>query len=120
MDVGTEWLVEAAGCREESLKDPAALERLFSRIIAELGLKPLHAPTWHVFPEPGGVTGFVMLTESHLTCHTYPEYGIAAINLYCCRRRTDWPWNERLAEHLGATQVQVRVLERALPVEVIS
>lgn len=114
MDVGTEWLVEAAGCREAALRDPAALGALFERIISELSLKPLHAPSWHVFPGPGGVTGFVMLTESHLTCHTYPEYGIATINLYCCRRRTEWPWRERLTEHLGATQVQVRVLDRAM------
>jgi S-adenosylmethionine decarboxylase len=116
MDVGTEWLVEAGGCRESALRDPGTLGQLFARIILELELKPLHAPAWHVFPEPGGVTGFVMLTESHLTCHTYPEYGIATINLYCCRRREDWPWNERLAEMLGASEVHVRMLERALPV----
>lgn len=119
MDVGTEWLVEAGGCRESALRDPETLGKLFARIILELDLKPLHAPVWHVFPGPGGVTGFVMLTESHLTCHTYPEYGIATLNLYCCRRREDWPWTERLSEMLGASEVQVRVLERALPVGIV-
>lgn len=116
MDVGTEWLIEAGGCSEAALRDAAALDRLFARIISELGLKPLHAPAFHVFPEPGGVTGVVMLTESHLTCHTYPEYGIATINLYCCRRRDDWPWDERLREMLGASNVQVRVLDRTIGV----
>jgi S-adenosylmethionine decarboxylase len=54
----------------------------------------------------------VMLTESHLACHTYPEHGLAAINLYCCRPRPEWPWEERLAALLGATDVRVRKVER--------
>jgi S-adenosylmethionine decarboxylase len=119
MEIGTEWLIEAAGCRPEALRDPALLDELFMRIIAELELRPLHAPAWHVFPDPGGITGFVMLSESHLACHTYPEHGIATINLYCCRPRPDWPWQGRLAEMLGATDVRVRVLDRALVVEAL-
>ena len=112
MEIGTEWLVEAAGCGEDALRDVALLDGLFAAVIRELDLHPLHDPKWHVFPGAGGVTGFVMLTESHLTCHTYPEHGVATINLYCCRRRDEWPWRERLADLLGATEVRVRQLER--------
>ena len=112
MEIGSEWLVEAGGCDEDALRDVARLTALFERVVAELGLHPLHDPSWHVFPGPGGVTGFVMLTESHLACHTYPEHGIAAINLYCCRPRPEWPWEERLAELLGASEVRVRRVER--------
>lgn len=114
MDIGTEWLVEAAGCREDALRDLNLLDDLFARVIAELRLTPLHAPAWHVFPGPGGITGFVMLTESHLACHTYPEHGVATINLYCCRIRPEWPWRERLAEILGASEVRVRAVARSL------
>lgn len=119
MEIGTEWLVEAGGCREAALKDPVLLAALFARVIDELGLKPLHEPSFHVFPEPGGVTGFVMLTESHLACHTYPEHGVAAINLYCCRVRPEWPWTERLTEMLGASETRVRVVERSLAGELV-
>ena len=114
MDIGTEWLIEAAGCREDALRDLARLDDLFARLIAELRLTPLHAPAWHVFPGPGGITGFVMLTESHLACHTYPEHGVATVNLYCCRTRPEWPWQERLAELFGATEVRVRKVVRSL------
>jgi len=114
VNIGTEWLVEAAGCDEDSLRDVARMRSLFARIIDELQLNPLHEGSWHVFPAPGGVTGFVMLTESHLACHTYPEHGVAAINLYCCRARPEWPWRERLSELLGATDVRVRIVERTL------
>ena len=112
MEIGTEWLVEAAGCEPERLRDVGALDEIFTRVIAELDLHPLHTPSWHVFPGSGGVTGFVMLTESHLACHTYPEHGIATLNLYCCRPRAEWPWRERLAELLGAADVRVRAVER--------
>ena len=114
MNIGCEWLVEASGCREDALRDLVALRALFDRVIAELHLKPLHDPAWHIFPEPGGITGFVMLTESHLSCHTYPEHGAMAINLYCCRPRPDWPWQQRLAEMLGASQVRVRLVDRGM------
>ena len=113
MNIGTEWLVEAVGCRADALRDVRVLDEVFTRIIVELDLHPLHAPSWHVFPGQGGVTGFVMLTESHLTCHTYPEHGVATLNLYCCRTRAEWPWRERLGQLLGATDVHVRVLERS-------
>jgi S-adenosylmethionine decarboxylase len=112
MDIGAEWLVDAAGCDAETLRSVDALRLLFDRILRELDLHPVHEPQFHVFPPPGGITGFVVLTESHVACHTYPEHGVITINLYCCRPRPDWPWRERLAEHLGATSVDVRVMAR--------
>lgn len=111
-DAGVEWLVDAAGCSASALTEPDRIILLFQRAVRELQLKPLAQPTVHVFPPPGGVTAMVMLSESHLTCHTFPEARYAAFNLYCCRERPEWPWSERLAEHLGATQVSVRRLAR--------
>jgi S-adenosylmethionine decarboxylase len=112
MIVGTEWLVDATGCDSDALRDPNVLRSLFGRIMTELELIAVGEPTWHRFPSPGGITGIVLLTESHLACHTYPEYGIATFNLYCCRTRPDWPWEERLRDALSATRVIVRVVER--------
>ena len=72
---------------------------------------------WHRFPFPGGVTGLYLLTESHLACHTYPEHALATFNLYCCRPRPRWPWEQRLAEVLGAARVLVRCLPRGVEPE---
>jgi S-adenosylmethionine decarboxylase len=116
MLIGSEWLVDAAGCRPESLTSVETLQTLFARVIAELDLHPIHEPRFHTFPQPGGITGFVMLTESHLACHTYPEHGVITINLYCCRPRTEWPWRERLTELLGAASVEVTEVVRGAAV----
>lgn len=112
MIVGTEWLVEARGCNAEHLRDEERLRRVFGAVIGDLGLKTLGREIWHSFPGPGGVTGLVALTESHLACHTYPEYGTATFNLYCCKTRPEWNWRERLAEMLGAAEVTVTRIER--------
>lgn len=111
-NVGTEWVVDAFGCEADRLKSRADLEAVLLRAVAELGLTVVGEGAWHEFPEPGGVTGLLLLTESHLACHTYPEHRIATINLYCCRERPEWPWRERLGEMLGAADVTVRRLAR--------
>src|SRR4051794_3869755 len=106
MTVGTEWLIEAIGCDADKLRDEGLGRWIFSIAIGELGLKPLGS-VWHKFPGEGGVTGLVALTESHLACHTYPEHRIATFNLYCCRDRPDWGWNEQLIAILDASAVTV-------------
>ena len=115
--VGTEWLIDAAGCDAGMPGDVERLRAVFARAIQELGLRPVGEAQWHKFPEPGGVTGLVMLTESHLACHTYPEHGIATFNLYCCRERPEWPSRERLREMLSARGVKVSRVQRHAPSE---
>ena len=109
---GTEWLVEATGCDPARLKSQGALTALFDEIVRDLGLHVVGAPAWHVFPEPGGITGVYLLAESHLAVHTFPEYGSVCLNLFCCRARPAWDFDAGLARHLGATDVTVRVVER--------
>jgi S-adenosylmethionine decarboxylase len=115
LTVGTEWLIEAAGCDPEALRDVSRLRGVFARAVRELGLSVVGRPQWHKFPGEGGVTGLALLSESHLACHTYPEFGLATFNLYCCRERPAWAWAERLKEMLGAHAVEVRSVRRAAP-----
>jgi S-adenosylmethionine decarboxylase proenzyme len=110
--VGTEWIIDAFGCDAESLRQAGKLQEVFQRLISDLGLKTLGEGNWHQFPEERGVTGLVMLTESHLACHTYPEHRTATFNLYCCRERPEWDWQENLKELIGAQQVEIKKIER--------
>ena len=117
MSLGTEWVIDATGCDATALANIEQLRKVFDRVIRELDLHVLGEVVWHQFAAPGGVTGIAMLTESHLTCHTYPEFNAATFNLYCCRERVMWPWKPMLAEMLGANDVTVRVCERLLKIE---
>lgn len=112
MDRGQEWVIDAEGCDPASLRDLARLQRLLTTVVEQLGLHLAAPPLWHQFPEPAGVTGLLLLSESHLTCHTFPEAGWASFNLYCCRETGPWGWDEQLRRELGARRVAVRMLPR--------
>jgi S-adenosylmethionine decarboxylase len=109
---GCEWVVEAHGCDPSTLTDVSKLAQVFARIVDEADLHPVSPPVWHKFPGAGGVTGLALLSESHLACHTFPEFGSACLNLFCCRPRPQWDFEERLKEMLGASIVTVRRIER--------
>ena len=110
--LGTEWLIDASGCDPTVLADLDRVREIFERVIRDLGLNVLGEIAWHQFDHPNGISGLALLSESHLTCHTYPEFRAATFNLYCCRKRASWSWETTLKEMLGATDVKVRVFER--------
>lgn len=115
MTVGTEWLVDAHGCRADALRDLAVVRSLLEKVLVRLELRVVGEGAWHKFGGEGGVTGVYLLTESHLSVHTYPEHQIATLNLYCCRPRAlidRFPWNDEIERAFGATRVEVRIVDR--------
>ncbi len=110
---GIEWVVDAQGCSAESLRDLELLRRLFEKLIQDLHLRPVGATQWHKFPGSGGITGLCLLSESHLACHTFPEYGSLCLNLFCCVPREAWDFESQLENMFAATSVQVRAVERS-------
>lgn len=111
MTVGTEWLIEAMDCDPSALRDESVIRSVLEQVVNDLELKPIGS-VWHKFENEGGVTGLIALTESHLACHTYPEHRTATFNLYCCRTRPEWNWEEQLKRSIGAQRVNVTKIDR--------
>jgi S-adenosylmethionine decarboxylase len=109
---GDEWIVEAVGGDGETRPHPAPGAPRDDTNGHHHARRPIGAGQWHVFPPPGGVTGMLLLAESHLTVHTFPEHGSLCLNLFCCTPRAAWPFAERLAGALGAERVEVRHVDR--------
>jgi len=109
---GTEWIVEAYGCVPDRLRDLTTLQDLFARLMQDLDLHARGEGCWHQFPTTGGITGVTVLSESHLACHSFPEYGTLCLNLFCCRPRPEWDFAGQLRTIVGAQTVNVRRIER--------
>jgi S-adenosylmethionine decarboxylase len=109
---GIEWVVDCHGCSPDALRDAGVLRAMFDRIVADLGLSVVGEMAWHRFPDTGGMTGMAMLSESHLTCHTFPEFRSMSLNVFCCRPRPQWDFESYLKTHLGATAIDVRSISR--------
>jgi S-adenosylmethionine decarboxylase len=109
---GLEWIVEAHGCDPTALTRQDRLEDLFRSIVAAMDLHTLGKTSWHKFPNTGGITGVSLLTESHLACHTFPEYESLCLNVFCCRPRPVTDFDTLLKKEFGAARVCVRQVER--------
>ncbi len=87
-------------CAAELLVDAGRLASMCRRVVAEAALT-LVDEKFYTFPawqgEPGGVTGAVLLAESHLAVHTWPERGGVTLDVYVCNFSTD---NSAKAERL--------------------
>ena len=107
-------LIELHGCPSERLNDAAAIERAMRAAAEAAGAQVLSAH-FHRF-SPLGVSGVVLIAESHLTIHTWPERGYAAVDVFTCGERVD-PWGAHrcLMAELAAERgeaVEVRRGER--------
>jgi S-adenosylmethionine decarboxylase proenzyme len=109
--LGRHILVEAWGCRNESLNDLPGIRRAMINAAEAAGATVLDVSFRRFAPQ--GVSGVVIISESHLTIHTWPEYGYAAIDLFTCGDRAE-PWKafNVLSAFLGAEQVSAMELRR--------
>jgi S-adenosylmethionine decarboxylase len=80
---GTHVLADLNGIAAEKLSDCALLETLL-RDAAEAAGAHILFSHFHAFGEGQGVTGVVLLAESHITIHTWPECGFAAADIFMC------------------------------------
>ena len=78
---GMHLLVDLWGAR--GLTDPAHIDRSLREAAEAAGATILHSHFHHFAPN-GGVSGVVVLAESHISIHTWPERDFAAIDIFMC------------------------------------
>ena len=99
--LGRHILVELYECDREILSDASRLEKVVVKAAKDAGATVLNS-TFHQF-SPVGTSGVVVIQESHLAIHTWPEYRYAAVDLFTCGDQIN-PWlsHKSLKESLKA------------------
>jgi S-adenosylmethionine decarboxylase len=80
---GTHLLADLHGVAADLLADPARLDALLRDAALAAGARILHSH-FHAFGPGMGVTGVLLLAESHISIHTWPEAAFAAADVFMC------------------------------------
>ncbi|MEX2246780.1 MAG: S-adenosylmethionine decarboxylase [Dehalococcoidia bacterium] len=110
--------IDGFGGKSTQLADVALVRNLLDRYPGEIGMTKISEP--HVFeyrgtkPEDWGVSGFVLIAESHIAVHTFPEHGQVWVDIFSCKGFDDTPAIDRIVEAFGLEHTRVNRLERGL------
>ena len=104
--LGKHLLVDFFGVDREKLQDRIKLMKILRSALKEAGFRIIKEAGSHKFHEGGkGVTGFILLAESHAAFHSYPEYGYIAFDIYACGKHSPDSVAEKMEKHLSPAKV---------------
>lgn len=110
---GTHMIIEAAGCSKDVITTPERIEQIFKEAarVANMTIKASHFFRF----SPTGVSGAVIIAESHISIHTWPEEGYAAIDVYTCGESDPERAVEYILKEIGAKHAHISEIKRGIP-----
>lgn len=110
---GHHYIVEGSGCNPDVISRVEQVEQILVRA-AEAADVQIWSISFHRF-RPMGVSGVVVISESHLSVHTWPEVGYVALDIFTCgdRARPEAAVQHALKE-FGATNMHITEVTRGL------
>lgn len=108
--LGRHLLLELHDCPDQILKDTHFLETEMRAAAERMGATVVTS-NFHTF-SPYGVSGVVIIQESHLTIHTWPEHGYAAIDIFTCGKIDLLAGANYLTERLKAGRSEQQIFGR--------
>ena len=106
---GTHLLIDHRGGRYAT--DAEKLEEILRGAAEAAGATVLSAH-FHGFPDHAGVTGMVILAESHISIHTWPEHQYAALDVFVCGQANAQKAADYLARALLPDWSKVTAVQR--------
>ena len=113
--LGSHLLLELKGCNPELLNDLSYIRKVMIETAEGVGATIIGESFHHFSPQ--GVTGILAIAESHISIHTWPEYGYAAGDIFSCG--TSFRPMEaatKLAEALESANPEIQEIQRGLAV----
>ncbi|HEY9774004.1 MAG TPA: adenosylmethionine decarboxylase [Planktothrix sp.] len=86
---GPHLILEAYGCQQEKLADMGLISQTLDAYPSQLDMTKIMPPyvfTYHgAVPDDWGVSGVVLIAESHISIHTFPDKGFVTLDIFSCR-----------------------------------
>ena len=115
--MGRHVIAELWQCDFDKLNDMDFIEQTFVDAALKSGAE-VREVAFHNFA-PQGVSGVVIISESHLTIHSFPEHGYASVDVYTCGDLDPTIAAKYIAEALGSTSSELVEIPRGMgPVSV--
>lgn len=114
--LGKHLIIDAYGIEEKKLKDFRAIKKLLRDLPRKIGMRPLLKETVkkvssNFYPERG-ISGFIMLYESHISLHAWPEKGYLAMDIYSCKLFNHQAVLKFLKKYWHCKKMKTRVVKR--------
>lgn len=109
--MAVQLIADLYGCND-TIDDIEAIKQSAHKAIEYVGANIVEECI-HKF-EPIGVTYFAVISTSHFSIHTWPEYGYAAIDIFSCSDQVVDGISEKLKELFGASRIELRSIEREI------
>ena len=114
--LGKHLIVEYTGCDRSILDNIESLEQSLCEAVRRAGATIVNC-TFHRY-NPQGVSGVVVIAESHMSIHTWPEYGYAAVDFFTCGDECNPNLaHEFMTRALGSENASVKEMPRGIPSE---
>jgi S-adenosylmethionine decarboxylase proenzyme len=110
MPLGKQIILELYQCNAKKLSNPQFIEEVMQQAATAMGAT-IVTSAFHHFA-PNGVSGVVVIQESHLTIHTWPEHHYAAIDIFTCGDIEIQAGVAHLVEVFEAREQSEQILER--------
>lgn len=103
-------IADLYGCDKEILNSESKIKEIAAEAIQKIGAEIVEECA-HQF-EPIGITYFAVISTSHFSVHTWPEYGYAAIDVFSCSELVVQALTEELKAAFGAKEIRTNLVER--------
>lgn len=111
--LGRQILVEFYDCNSDHINDVEFIESAMLTATRESGATII-SHNFHKF-SPHGVSGIVVIAESHVSIHSWPEYDYAAVDIFTCGETIDpWVIQEHLKESFESKNVSSMEMKRGM------
>jgi S-adenosylmethionine decarboxylase len=110
--VGKELIVEVWDPSGVDLTDKDSIRAILLRAAKRSGSTVIRSFFHRLYP--GGITGFLLLKESHISIHTWPEYGYAAIDFFTCGKADSYKALEEVEKSFQPRRVSVTEVVRGI------